>query len=290
MIRRLPAVRLALTLALAASGAWAQDAPRPAERPSRGLADRLGRAWQDEEPAQDTRLARVGSQFAAALGGVDRERMSSLEGELMELRSMATELETMLADLDRGLPVAIDPWPGAGATDAPVDAEAISDEERVLIALEAELARRRLEAKRAAEAAERRERARRVTPRGEALLATDAAIPAPPPAKEETGVEVGPHAVRLAEALYDSGDYRGAARQLEGRRSAEKGGLTPRHLYLLARCHEELGQLDQADAALGELMTAVPDENAFWHRRAKSMRALIANSGHVNKVLGGSKR
>ena len=95
--------------------------------------------------------------------------------------------------------------------------------------------------------------------------------------------------MRLADALYRSGDHRGASRQYEAARAAGDPRMDAERLYRLARCHEQLADFGAAKAALDALLAAESDPTSFWNKRATKLRELIEKSESLQKLLRSEK-
>jgi hypothetical protein len=96
-----------------------------------------------------------------------------------------------------------------------------------------------------------------------------AVTPPPPAASAAAPVENGPDdkvRAALADALYASGDYANAARQLQFEvQAAERNGRAPAEarLLLLRQCYERLGDENAAVWALEKLVTYYPSRT-YW--------------------------
>lgn len=292
MIRTVLITLLCGLLVPLASGQGSERRPRkdaPKAPASRGLAERLAGAWGETVEPQEETLLTSASLAARKLGSVDRRRLDELGQKLADIRAEERQLQRMLADLNRGIPVALDLVPEPDLGGRPVDQARLDEERRAVLALSAELERRRRARDEQMRRRERDRRARRNTVRSDSLLDLDLSVPPAPAASPDRRPVGGRHAVRLADALYRSGDHRGATRQYEAALAAKDPKMTAEKLYRLARSHEHLGDFTSARRALDALFAKSPNQESFWNKRAVQLRTLLEKSESLQKLLRSDK-
>ena len=247
----------------------------------RGISSRLAEIVEAYQPRLDEEISLddVGRAVVEALESVDAGEVERVNSALSHLRDEEAELEDLLRDLAQGLPlVSLAPVtaPDPVGDLAP---DTLEMERRKLQVLRARATALEEQRRRDALAAQLEAAARRLSPFGEALLASLEKLPEANEAPKTALVIATPFTARAASALYLAGDYAGAARRF---RSLDAATLTPRRLYQMARSLEEIGDLDGAVETLRRL-EAMPD--GFWQRRAKNLREFIEKSRSLESLL-----
>lgn len=95
---------------------------------------------------------------------------------------------------------------------------------------------------------------------------------APRPAAAETDQELAKRYYKLGETLYHRSEFEGALKQFK--RSYEYSNK-PALLFNIARCHESLGQHEEAIAAYEKYLEANPSEADNIRARIKNLRRLL---------------
>jgi len=270
---------------LVASATFAQDS-----RPSKGVSKHLLKSFEDKSTLREAKnsLDDIATDVSSALATVDRSKLGKLQDRLGSLADEEEQLKQMLEDINLGLSVPVSVTEKLDASGANVSLDSLQSERELLLGLKSDLERRkRMRAKRRAVAMQR-EDAKRPTLSTRVLLQALGQLPEVNREAidaEVTTVAASPFPRKLADALYRTGDYRGALRQyLQAEEKLEKS-LELKDRYRMARCYEWLGNTPKALEALEKLTTAQPDETDFWHQRAKSYHSYLSKIPKLDKVL-----
>lgn len=277
---------------LVAALACALFAPAVAAQNGRidsGVARRLAEIFGDVQVDETKGVGFVdlASEVENALIDVDPDKVAQLNAEISDLEQLERDLVGRLGDLSEGLPVMIGPVESPDAVIGDVSESTLELARFELHAQEAEIARlERLEKMKETKVAAERA-ARRVTPLSMALLATLEDIPT----AEETAVSSvdEPQAefpLRIARALFVTGDYIGALRQF---RQVPAETMTFQGRFEMARCLEEAEKIDEALTTLDALAADSAESDGFWNGRALALKKIIESSRNIRKAMSRSE-
>ena len=270
-----------LTLLLVASCAVSVSAQD--NRLGSGVASRLADVLGDEPvvKAKEIELDDLADSVALAFDSVDRNRVATVNSELERLKDEESELRSLLDELRRGLPIDIT---AVGQTSAveDIDATTLELENQTLAAMKVQVEQLEERNRKRREWERRRREAMQLTRKSEVLLASLDTLPEPDP--EVDGViAVAKTAFpgRLAHALYLARDFKGALRQYE---ALGLEAMDAEQRFEMARCLEEVGQVDKAIEVLGNV-GGENDADGFWQGRAEGLKKFLEKSQSIRQVL-----
>ncbi len=264
--------------------------PAQESRPSKGLSKHLLKVFEDQSTLREAKnsLDDVATSVSAALANIDRSQLSKLQDRLGKLANEEDQLQRMLQEVGKGLPIPVSVTESLDATAAEVSLESLQSERELLLGLKSDLARRKRRREQRRTLAARREEAKRPTLSTRVLLRALGQLPEVDHDIETTAaipVAASPFPRRLADALYRTGDFRGALRQYLLAEELRENSLESKDRYRMARCYEWLGNTNKAVEALDKLMKLQPDESDFWNQRAKSYNRYLSKNPKLEKVL-----
>ncbi|MCB1282609.1 MAG: CDC27 family protein, partial [Salinibacterium sp.] len=238
---------------------------------------------------EETTLIDLADAVSIVLGQVDPARLGTLNQDMDTLRREEEEIIRQLDDLEAGLPVLAGPEFSPLVPSEDLGPEALERERALLTAQEAEIFD--LERRRRAQAESDRalEAARQPSVLSRALLVSLHPLPSIlEPVDEVVLVSNSQYPERLARALFRTGDFRGALRHF---RQIDAASLLARDSYDMARCLEELGEIEEAIAILDVAnANAAGREGDFWLNRIRSLKTFLDESRTVGALLREKER
>ncbi len=263
---------LALVLAsVPALGQEKQDKPLITRGVAQKISEVLGGINVNEAAALE--LDDLAAAVEVALHEVDPDLISSLNKNLSELKDQEEELISQLAGLAKGHPVALIDEPMMGPLPMEeITAESLELEMDQLRIRELRIKELELQKEKERLEAEAIDKARTTSPLSTALLGTLEDLEEVREAASENVEVVSEFPGRMARALFRTGDFVGALRHFK---MIPEDRMEPQDLYEMARCLEELGELQKALPITRRLQEATLSDDAFWHQRGKSLERLI---------------